>query len=74
LKLKAADYIISIAPIWWGSVPAILNGYFDRVFAPGVTFAVANGKIKGLFGGKKGLNIFSVGAPEGVYKAVPDAQ
>ena len=37
-KLKTADFIIFIAPVWWMSVPAILKGWFDRILAMGVAW------------------------------------
>ena len=41
-RVDAADIIIFIFPLWWGGVPAILKGWFDRVLAYG--FAYADGK------------------------------
>lgn len=37
-KIKWADHIVIIYPVWWGSVPAILKGFIDRVFIPGFAF------------------------------------
>ena len=31
-KIKQSSKFIIIHPVWWGSVPAILKGFFDRVF------------------------------------------
>lgn len=36
-RLIAADAIVVVAPIWNFGFPAILKGYFDRVFLPGVS-------------------------------------
>jgi NAD(P)H dehydrogenase (quinone) len=38
-RLKAADGLIVVFPQWWFNFPAILKGFFDRVFAPGVAFS-----------------------------------
>jgi putative NADPH-quinone reductase len=48
--LKQADGIICCFPHWWFSMPAMLKGYFDRVWAPGTAFAhdLAGGRIKPL--------------------------
>lgn len=37
-RLLAADGLILVFPTWWFGLPAILKGYLDRVFAPGVAF------------------------------------
>ena len=37
-KLKAAEGVILVTPLWWSSVPAILKGWLDRVLAMGVAW------------------------------------
>ena len=37
-QLRQADGIIFCFPHWWFSMPAMLKGYFDRVWAPGAAF------------------------------------
>ncbi len=37
-KLKWADHIVWIYPVWWGSVPAMMKGFLDRVLLPGFAF------------------------------------
>lgn len=37
--LRRIDGIVFCFPAWWFSMPALLKGYFDRVWAPGVAFA-----------------------------------
>lgn len=41
-KLLDADLIVLQFPLWWYSVPAILKGWFDRVFASGFGFNVTD--------------------------------
>ena len=45
-RLLAADALVLVHPVWNFGYPAILKGYFDRVFLPGVSFELANGKVK----------------------------
>ena len=33
-----ADHLVIIHPVWWGSVPAIMKGFFDRILLPGFFF------------------------------------
>lgn len=33
-----ADHIVIAHPLWWGAEPALLKGFYDRVFLPGTTF------------------------------------
>lgn len=44
-RLMAAEALVLVSPIWNFGHPAILKGFFDRVFLPGVTFAMANGRV-----------------------------
>jgi putative NADPH-quinone reductase len=37
-KVSEADKLIFIYPVWWNSMPAILKGFFDRVFTSGFAF------------------------------------
>ena len=40
-RLLAAEALILIYPVWNEGFPAILKGFFDRVFIPGVSFTVS---------------------------------
>ena len=37
-RLKNADYLIFIFPIWWDIMPATTKGFIDRVLSPGVAY------------------------------------
>lgn len=37
-RLKAADHLIFIFPIWWDIMPAQTKGFIDRVLFPGVVY------------------------------------
>lgn len=36
--IRWAQHIVWVYPIWWGGMPALLKGFFDRVFLPGYAF------------------------------------
>jgi NAD(P)H dehydrogenase (quinone) len=39
-RLLAAEALVLIYPVWNEGFPAILKGFFDRVFIPGVSFTI----------------------------------
>lgn len=47
-RLRAANALVAIYPTWWYGLPALLKGYFDRMWAPGVAFKLADGDTIGL--------------------------
>jgi putative NADPH-quinone reductase len=43
-RLLAAEALVLSFPVWNYGFPAILKGFFDRVFLPGVSFRMVDGK------------------------------
>ena len=41
-QLKESECLVLIFPTWWFGFPAILKGWFDRVWAPGHAYQHAN--------------------------------
>jgi putative NADPH-quinone reductase len=39
-RLRAAEAMTLVFPVWQDGFPAILKGFFDRVFLPGVSFRI----------------------------------
>lgn len=37
-KIKWADHLVWLHPVWWGGLPAITKGFIDRLFLPGFAF------------------------------------
>jgi NAD(P)H dehydrogenase (quinone) len=65
-RLKAAEALVLCFPTWWYGMPAILKGYFDRVWARGVAFQMpeGGGAIRpGLTGIRKVTVVTTYGAP-----------
>ncbi|MEM6381799.1 MAG: NAD(P)H-dependent oxidoreductase [Pseudomonadota bacterium] len=44
-RLRAASALVFVYPVWNFGYPAILKGFFDRVFLPGVSFKMVDGKV-----------------------------
>jgi NAD(P)H dehydrogenase (quinone) len=61
--IRAADVLTVIYPLWWLSMPAMLKGYIDRVFARGFAYESERGIVRGLLSGKKAVLITISGAP-----------
>lgn len=36
--IKWADHLVWVHPVWWGGVPALLKGFIDRTFLPGIMY------------------------------------
>jgi NAD(P)H dehydrogenase (quinone) len=45
-RVLLADALVLVHPIWNFGYPAILKGFFDRVFLPGVSFQLKNGRVR----------------------------
>ena len=45
-RLRAAETLVFSFPVWNFGYPAILKGFLDRVFLPGVSFKLVNGKVR----------------------------
>ncbi|ETI70424.1 NAD(P)H-dependent oxidoreductase [Neobacillus vireti] len=62
-KIEQADQLIFIYPIWWYGVPAILKGFFDRVFVSGFAYQHKGIFPKGLLKNKSAWVIYTIDAP-----------
>ncbi|WP_292665053.1 NAD(P)H-dependent oxidoreductase [Mesorhizobium sp.] len=45
-RLLRAEALVLSFPVWNFGYPAILKGFFDRVFLPGVSFKLVDGKVQ----------------------------
>lgn len=42
--IEWCEHLVVVHPVWWGSMPAELKGFFDRTFTPGWAFKFHEGK------------------------------
>ncbi|MFT8871858.1 MAG: NAD(P)H-dependent oxidoreductase [Sporolactobacillus sp.] len=61
--VAAADHLIFIYPTWWSGMPAMLRGFFDRVFASGFAYAYRGLYPHGLLNGKSATLIYTMDGP-----------
>lgn len=66
-KLKRAELVVFQYPLWWYGPPAILKGWFDRIFVYGGLYTSRMRYDKGYFRGKRAMLSISTGAPEPTY-------
>jgi putative NADPH-quinone reductase len=46
-RLEAAEALVLVFPTWVFAPPAILKGFCEKVFVPGVAFELVDGKVRG---------------------------
>jgi NAD(P)H dehydrogenase (quinone) len=55
IRIRKADYIVVFHPVWWGTMPAILKGFCDKVFQSGFAYKFQGGFTHGLLKNKKAI-------------------
>lgn len=65
-----AEHIVFFAPVWWGSIPAVAKGFFDRLFLPGMAFQKRENSLwwDKLLKGKTGRLVFTLDQPTWYYR------
>ncbi|MCJ2144674.1 NAD(P)H-dependent oxidoreductase [Methylobacterium sp. E-066] len=85
-KLVWADALILVFPLWWFSMPAILKGWIDRVYAYGFAYGVGEHSEtrwgdrygEGTLAGKRAMLVVTAGGweahygPRGINGAIDD--
>jgi NAD(P)H dehydrogenase (quinone) len=68
-KIKWADHMVWIHPVWWGGLPAMLKGFIDRVFLPGFVFQYRENSVwwDKLLSGKSARIITTLDQPSWYY-------
>ncbi|QRO00313.1 NAD(P)H-dependent oxidoreductase [Archangium violaceum] len=66
-KLQWCDVLVFQAPLWWFSLPAILKGWVDRVFAMGFAYGGGRWFDRGVFRGKRAMLSLTTGGGDSFY-------
>lgn len=61
--VAACNALAVVYPLWWATMPAILKGYIDRVFARGFAYEGESGSTRGLLSGRRCVLVTLSGSP-----------
>src|SRR5690349_16664012 len=70
--IATADHLVFIYPTWWGTMPAMLKGFLDRVLTPGFAFEEIEGGTgyAPLLRGRSAHIITTMDSPKWVYRLI----
>ena len=71
-KLMRAELLLLQFPMWWFSMPAILKGWIDRVFAFGQAYDFGRTWEQGVFAGRRAMLAITASAPAAAF--MPDGR
>jgi NAD(P)H dehydrogenase (quinone) len=69
-KIRQADHLVWVHPVWWGGFPAIMKGFIDRLFLPGITYKYRENSLwwDKLLKGKTARIITTIDQPAWYYR------
>ena len=67
-KILAADHLVLFYPTWWGTMPALVKGFFDRTLLPGFAFTYEGKMPVKLLKGRSARVVTSMDSPWIWYK------
>lgn len=68
-SLLWAEHLVIVHPVWWGTMPALLKGWLDRVLLPGFAFADReDGGWDGLLTGRSATLVVTMDTPLWVFR------
>jgi NAD(P)H dehydrogenase (quinone) len=72
-RLKAADRVIFMFPIWWYGMPAMLKGFFDKILLKGATYTEDENKnMKGLLEVKESAIFTTANISKNIFEKIGD--
>lgn len=71
-KILWADHLVWVHPVWWGGFPALMKGFIDRLFLPGMAFRYRENTVfwDKLLKGKTARIITTIDQPGWYYRLV----
>ena len=68
-KMRWAERIVMIFPIWWMTMPAMTKGFIDKVIFPGVAYKMAGSRLQSTLNNLKQVVIITtMNTPADVYR------
>ena len=64
----AADHFVIVYPLWMGTMPALLKGFLEQVYRPGVALGAGEMVPGALMKGKSARIVVTMGMPAMVYR------
>lgn len=70
--IRWAEHLVFVYPTWWGTMPALLKGFLDRVLTPEFAFRTCEGGTgyQGLLGGRSAQLITTMDTPPLIHRLV----
>ncbi|MDO9387327.1 MAG: NAD(P)H-dependent oxidoreductase [Thiobacillus sp.] len=67
-----AEHLVFVYPTWWGTMPALLKGFLDRVLTPDFAFRTCEGGTgyQGLLGGRSAQLISTMDTPPLIHRLI----
>jgi len=67
-EILAADHLLLVFPLWLGDMPALLNGFLERVLRPDIFEPYRNHQFLRLLKGKSARIVITMGMPSMVFR------
>ena len=68
-KIRWAEHIVMIFPIWWMTMPAMVKGFIDKVIFPGMVYKMEGNRLVSILSNLKQVTIITtMNTPADVYK------
>lgn len=70
-EILDSDHLVFVFPVWWGTMPALLKGFLDRVLRPGFAFREREeGGWDGLLGGRTADLLMTMDTPLWIFRSI----
>jgi NAD(P)H dehydrogenase (quinone) len=67
-RVERADALLLVYPVWWWSLPAVLKGWFDRVWSQDWAYHFTPARARGLLPGRPVLQLCVAGSRQATYR------